>query len=177
LHKYIYTGPQLQAAVKFLRKHAGRVSPVTLDIGINDLLPNFESAKCTIDARWERNLATLDNNLKDVILPQLSLALTVNGQVSGDLLLLNYYDPYQDSCPNTLQAIQTLNRHLAADASGYALSVDVFSSLRGPLSGKAALPIASICKYTWMCSTFKDVHPNKAGYSAMVSAIEHTVNY
>lgn len=177
LHKYIYTGSQLQAAVNFLHKHAGRVSPVTLDIGINDLLPDFESAKCTIDARWERNLATLDSNLRNVILPQLSAALTVNRQVSGDLLLLNYYDPYQDRCPNTLQAIQTLNRHLAADSSGYAIPVDVFGALRGPLTGKTALPVASVCKYTWMCSAFKDVHPNKKGYSAMASAIEHTINY
>jgi hypothetical protein len=35
-----YTGLQLKAAVSYITGHAGTVSPVSLDIGANDLLPD-----------------------------------------------------------------------------------------------------------------------------------------
>ena len=172
LHKYLYSGPQLQEAVSYLHTHAGQVSPVTLDIGANDLLPDFNATKCTLGAKLQSDLAQVNSDLKNVILPQLVAAMTVNGQMTGDLLLLNYYDPYQSACPNTVQYIQVLNQNLADDASGLATPVDVFSSF-----GQTGSSASSICTYTWMCSTFKDIHPNRAGYSLIASAIERTVNY
>lgn len=182
LHKYIYTGPQLQAAVNYLHAHAGQVSPVTLDIGANDLIPDLDTTKCTISPRWQQDLTTVDNNLKNVILPQLVAALTVNGQMTGDLLLLNYYDPFQSMCPNTIPYIQTFNQDLAA-ASGHATLVDIYSafdhSSTGDHSsaGTVAAPASNLCTYTWVCGKDKNIHPNQSGYALMASTIEHTVNY
>ncbi|HEX7736380.1 MAG TPA: GDSL-type esterase/lipase family protein [Ktedonobacteraceae bacterium] len=205
LHKSVYLGPQLDAAVNFLRAHAGQVSPVTLDIGVNDLIPDLNGATCTINPKWTSDLALAMNNFKNVILSRLIAAMTVNGQMTGDLILLNYYDPYQDKCPNTVADIQVLNQGLATAAAGRATMVDVFSAFAAPVNAVAALsaplvaaavtpvsstrpdpapvnapapvPASNICAYTWMCSSFRDVHPNSTGYSVIASTIEHTVNY
>jgi lysophospholipase L1-like esterase len=172
LRKYPYVNSQLQAAVSYLQKYAGQVSPVTLDIGVNDLLPDFNTKDCSIKPQWGSDLAKVDHNLTSVILPQLVAAMTVNGQMTGDLLLMNYYDPYQNLCPATVSAIQTLNAHLAADASGYATMVDIFTPFGG-----ATTPDPHTCTNTWICSTFHDIHAKTAGYSVMAGAFEQTSGY
>ncbi len=181
LRKYLYNGPQLQEAVNYLHAHAGQVSPVTLDIGANDLIPDLNTANCSIKASWQNDLSMVNNNLKNVVLPQLIAAMTVNGRMTGDLILLNYYDPYQDICPNTLANIQAFNQDLAADVSGRATLVDVFSafatSSTGTVSSSASASASHLCLYTWMCNKTKNIHPNQAGYRLMASAIENTVKY
>src|SRR5260370_40062709 len=44
LRKYPYIGPQLAAAVTYLKSFKGQISPVTLDIGANDLLPDINTS-------------------------------------------------------------------------------------------------------------------------------------
>lgn len=172
LRKFPYVGPQLKAAVAYLHSHAGQVSPVTLDIGANDLTADLNISTCTINAKWETDLALVDHNLTTVILPQLVAAMTVNGRVTGDLLLMNYYDPYQNVCSDTVPFIQEINAHLAADARGFATMVDVFTPFGG-----AAVPDVNTCSYTWMCSIFKDIHARDAGYSVMAAAFERAAGY
>jgi lysophospholipase L1-like esterase len=172
LRKFPYVGPQLQAAVAYLHHHAGQVSPVTLDIGANDLTSDLNIATCSINANWETDLAKVDHNLTAVILPQLAAAMTVNGHMTGDLLLMNYYDPYQNVCANTVPFIQEINAHLAVDARGFATMVDVFTPFGG-----ASTPNAHICTYTWMCSVFKDIHAKDAGYNVMAAAFEQAAGY
>jgi lysophospholipase L1-like esterase len=172
IRKYLYTGPQLNAAVKYLRANAGQVSPVTLDIGANDLLPDLNTSNCTVSATWANDLAAMDTNLKNVILPELQAALTVNGQITGDLLLMNYYDPYQNQCPNTVAYIQQINTHLAADAQGFATVADVFDAFGG-----ATTPDPNTCNYTWICSVFKDIHARDAGYQVIANAFEQAAGY
>jgi lysophospholipase L1-like esterase len=172
LRKYLYVGAQLPAAVKYLKKYAGQVSPVTLDIGANDLLGDIDPSTCAISATWASDLAAVDTNLTKTILPQLSAALTVNGARTGDLLLMNYYDPYQNVCPNSVAYIQEINQHIAIDAVGYGPVVDVFSAFGG-----ATTPNPNICSYTWMCSVFKNIHATSTGYSVMAKAFEQTAGY
>ncbi|WP_376793829.1 SGNH/GDSL hydrolase family protein [Thermogemmatispora sp.] len=173
LRKYPYLGSQLNAALNFLRAHAGQVSPVTLDIGANDVLPYLNSQTCAIDTTASTSaLQTLDYNLRQVILPQLRAALTVNGQVTGDLLVMNYYDPYQNKCPNTVPYTQQLNEHLASDVQGFGVLVDVFSAFGG-----ATVPNNNICSYTWMCSVFHDIHATDKGYQVIAQSFEQTVGY
>lgn len=175
LRKYPYLGPQLQAAVHFLHQHAGQVSPVTLDIAANDLIPDLNTSNCSIRSSWADDLATVDANLTQTILPELVAALTVNGKVTGDLLLMNYYDPYQNLCPNTVPYIQLLNQHLLADARGYATVVNVFDPFGG-----ATTPNPNICTYTWMCKdpiTLLAIHATDTGYSVMANAFEQAVGY
>lgn len=172
LRKYFYTGAQLTAAVKYIKKYAGQVSPVTLDIGANDLLPDIDPSTCAISATWANDLATVDKNLTQTILPQLNAALTVNGQRTGDLLLMNYYNPYQNICPNSIPYIQEINQHITADAAGYGPVADVFTAFGG-----AASPDPNTCNYTWMCSVFKNIHASSTGYSVMAKAFEQSSGY
>jgi lysophospholipase L1-like esterase len=144
---------QLAAAVAFLQANAGKVSPVTLDIGANDLLHDTVASTRTVNVSgFNADLATLDSNLKETILPALLKALTVDGRVTGSIVMMNYYDPLQNFCPNTVQYTETLNAHLAADVSGFGIIVDVFDAFGGP-----NVPNPNICTYTWICSAL-DIH-------------------
>jgi lysophospholipase L1-like esterase len=173
LRKYPYIGSQMNAALTYLKQHAGQVSPVTLDIGANDVLGDIDSSNCTINQdQFNADLATLDANLTQTILPKLHAALTVNGQVTGDLILMNYYDPYQNICPNTVSDVQLVNQHLASDVSGYGTIVDVFTAFGG-----ANVPNKHICSYTWMCSIFTDIHATDKGYSIIAKTFEQGYGY
>ena len=171
LRKYPYLGPQLNAALSYLRQHAGQISPVTLDIGANDILPDINTTTCSVNTnKFNADLATLDANLTQIILPDLHKALIVHGQTTGDLLLMNYYNPYQNICPSTLTYLERLNQHLARDAQGYGSLVNVFAAFGG-----ASQP--HVCSYTWMCTIFKDIHPQNLGYSVIASAFETDTGY
>jgi len=174
LRKYFYLGPQLSAAINYLHRHVGQVSPVTLDIGANDLTPAINTSNCTVNQQqFSAALAPLDYNLAHVILPQLHAALTVNGHVTGDLVMMNLYDPFQNICPNNSVAFtEMVNAHLAADMGSYGPIVDVFSSFGGPNT-----PNPHICTYTWMCSVFKDIHATNTGYSVIAATLEQGIGY
>jgi lysophospholipase L1-like esterase len=168
--KYPYAGPQLAAALAFIRHHPGRVSPVTIDIGANDVLPLVNPSTCAVPAPavFTQTLATFDANFSS-ILAQLRTAL----QGSGDLVTMNYYFPYQNQCPNLLPDVQLFNQHLAIDAQQNGVPVvDVFSAFGG-----AAVPNTNLCAYTWICSTYHDIHATKRGYAALATAFEATLGY
>jgi len=173
LRKFPYIGAQLNAALFYLALHPGQVSPVTLDIGANDLLRDIDMKTCVINTtKFADDLATLDANLTNTILPKLHNALVVNGTLTGDLVVMNYYDPYQNACPNTVPYIQTFNQHIADDVNGYGTIADVFSAFGG-----ATTPNANICSYTWECSIFHDIHSKNTGYSVIASTFESAVGY
>ena len=159
---------QLAAAVAFLQAHAGKVSPVTLDIGADDLLPDFNPLICTVtEPKFDIDLALLDSNLKNIILPALQTALTVKGRVTGSIVLINYYEPYQKNCPHSVPFTQTVNQHLAADVSGFGIIVDVFTAFGG-----SGVPNPNICIYTWMCTApplGPNIHPTDQGYSVIAN--------
>jgi lysophospholipase L1-like esterase len=154
---------QLAAAVAFLQAHAGKVSPVTLDIGANDVLRDIDPTSCTVNTgQFNSDLAALDANLTGTILPALREALTVNGRVTGSIVMMNYYDPYQNVCPNSVPFVQTLDEHLASDSSGFAFIVDVFTAFGG-----SGVPNPDLCGFTWMCTPpplGPNIHPTDEGY-------------
>lgn len=176
--KYFYLDSQLQAAVDFLSNHRGQVSPVTLDIGVNEFLESFaiNGFNCNVDADKAQNvLSLMDYNLTQIILPSLTQAMSVDGQMTGDLFMLNYYDPFANMCPNLAPWLQLLNQHLAADASGFATMVDVFTPFGGSTD-----PNPLVCTYTWMCSDplfATAIHANTTGYQVMANTIEQVAGY
>lgn len=172
LRKSLYASPQLQAALAYLHKHAGQVSPVTLDIGGNDMIRDINPKTCAISPNWEADLAAMDADLTRVILPQLVAALTVNNQLTGDLLLMNYYDPFQNTCPTSVPYVQEINQHLATDAAGLATTVDIFTPFGGTTT-----PDPHTCALTWMCSAFKDIHAQDSGYRIIATAFEQATGY
>jgi lysophospholipase L1-like esterase len=176
--KYLYLGAQLHAAVSFLSAHRGQVSPVTLDIGVNEFIESFaiNGFNCDVNTNEAQNILSLmDYNLTRIILPALTQAMTVDGHMTGDLFMLNYYDPFANECPNFAPWLNLLNQHLAADASGYATMVDVFTPFGG-----SANPNPLVCTYTWMCSDplfATGIHANTTGYQVMANAIEQVAGY
>ncbi len=169
-NKQTGTTPQLTAALQDLQNNAGNVALVTLNIGSNDVLPNIDLAHCTVnDDKFNADLATLDNNLTQTILPQLHAALQVNGNQTGQLLVGNYYDPFQNQtfCPNinTTPYVQTLNQHLADDVSAYGSIVDVFDAIN-----TATTPDPNLCTDTWICSQYTNIHATNKGYWVIAKA-------
>lgn len=172
LHNY-YIGSQLSAALSFINAHAGKVSPVSLDMGANDLLPDINSSTCTVSSSWSTDLANLDSRMTGTILPKLTAALTVNGVRTGDLVMMNYYDPYQNICPNSLSYVQTLNQHLANDAAQFNVPVsDVYTAFGG-----STTPNPNICTDTWMCSVYQNIHATTAGYGVIATTFQTTAGY
>jgi lysophospholipase L1-like esterase len=170
-----YTGPQLDAAVNFIKRNNGRISPVTLEIGANDVLPDFDQATCTPVANYLADLATMDANLTKTILPRLLDALaTPTGHQAGDLVLLNYYNPFVRECANSPDFVHLINEHLAADAAQFRVPVvDIYAAFGGD-----AFMADHICTLTWICDAqFHDIHPTTAGYHLIAQAIESVLNY
>lgn len=164
--------PQLATALSYLHANAGTVSPVTLDMGINDLIYDSNIATCTVNKpRFYKDLATLDFNLRHIILPALHSALLVNGKLTGDLLLMNYYDPFQNLCPQLVVYTQLLNNHLAQDVRGFGSIVDVFRAFGGTTA-----PNQNICSYTWICNRH-DIHATDTGYSVIANTFERATGY
>ena len=152
------TPAQLTLALAFLAAHPRQVPFITLDIGANDVLGDTNPVTCAVNvATFNAHLATLDFNLTHIILPQLHAALH-----SGVIVMMNYYDPFQNICPNTVPFTQTENQHLAADVRGFGSIVDVFSAFGG-----ARVPNPNICRFTWMCTSFVNIHPTTLGYSVI----------
>lgn len=173
LRKFPYLGSQLAAALTYLNTHPGQVSPVTLNIGSNDVLSAINVKNCSVDkAQFETNLATLDNNLTQTILPQLHDALTVNHKVTGDIVMMSYYDPFQNVCPNTVSYVQELNQHLAKDVLHYGLLVNVFKAFGG-----FTTPNTTLCTNTWMCTVFQNIHASNTGYDVIAKAFEDSLGY
>ncbi len=173
LRKFPYIGSQLNAALSYLTHYPGQVSPVTLDVGSDDITSDINTSTCVINTKkFASDLATLDANLTQTILPKLHNALVVNGKRTGDLIMMNYYDPYQNLCPNTVSYMQVFNQHLARDVNGYGSIADVFSAFGG-----VTAPNTHICSYTWECSIFHNVHSTDAGYSVIASAFERVAGY
>jgi lysophospholipase L1-like esterase len=184
---YYYPGAQLTAAVNFIKAHPGQVSPVTLDIGANDLTPDINTSTCAINPKWSTDLATVQTNLSN-ILSQLQSAL--NG--TGDLLVMTYYDPYANICPNTIPYVQypaspsipnTMNSTIASvAATSGATLVDVFNNVS---FGGTTSPNANLCTYTWYitrppCSSNSlspDIHPKSQGYTLIAGVFESVYGY
>lgn len=173
IHHDAYTGAQLDAAVSFLQRHAGAVNPITLDIGSNDVLPDWDANTCTAAPNGTTDLARLDANLTRTILPRLIAAVGAQYR-KGDLVLLNYYNPYARACPGSAVFVNTLNSHLAADAAQFGVPVaDVYTAFGGD-----AHMADHLCAYTWICNTqFHDIHPTTQGYQVIAGAVERVLSY
>lgn len=174
LHKGFYTGAQLTAAVDFLTAatQRGRVNPVTLEIGANDVLKDWNSGTCSPGPSLDTDLATMDANLVGTILPDLIKALTgPTGVIGGDLHMMNLYNPFAKECPNSTPFVHKVNDHLLADAAHFKIPVvDIYTVFGGD-----ANMAANICTLTWICSDKHDVHPTNKGYSYMAQAVEYAI--
>jgi lysophospholipase L1-like esterase len=158
-----FRGPQLEAALRFLRAHPGQVSPITLTLWGNDLLENFSPA-CKGDlvcirghasaglARFGSRLASIVGRLRAAA-PRAEIILTGAWNLDAE-------HPAQSE-PLFRSIDATIAR---AAASGKARVARIY-----PIFTPVAKPKGRICALTFICSQ-GDPHPTDAGYRAMATA-------
>lgn len=156
LAKSRYEGSQYEQARAVIRANPGRVGPVTLTIGANDVLSELGPQCAENVPGFDAALARLDTNL-DTILGGLRQEL--GG--AGALVLTTYYNPYEQACPNTAPYLLRLNQQLTAAAQRHGVRVVDISYL---FAGRT-------CELTWMCSRYRDIHATTAGYQLMADRL------
>jgi lysophospholipase L1-like esterase len=169
--RYPHAGAQLSAALAVLHAHPGVVSPVTVEVGYDDA-PSVALIQpgCTLTyaSKIRRTLATFDANLQTILS---ALQTALHG--TGDLLVLNLYVATQNSCPASNKLQQQFNQHLAADVvTEGATLVPIYDIFNTP-SGQSP----TLCRLTWMCTSYKNIHPNPTGQMAIAQRILSITGY
>lgn len=184
LDHYHYSGAQLNAAVNFIKSHPGQVSPVTLDIGANDLTPDItiSGSTCTIKSTWATDEQNTIARIKSILTALMNALTNSSGQLTGDLLVMNYYDPYENVCSASLPDLATFDSDIASAVSSvyanFGSNGNAVADVFGAFGGQTPPPNSTICNDTWYTascpgkSSSTDIHPNRTGYSLIATTFE-----
>ena len=171
-----FVGPQLQAALLFLRAHPGEVSPITLTLWGNDL-PNL-LGPCTVNGQIDpecvrSNAPGFANSFGarvSGILGQLRAATP-----DAEIVVLGAWDSYIDVLAFADPLFQSLNASLAqAAAANRARFADPFPVFNP--QGNLAAEVNAICTLTLLCAK-GDSHPSDAGYRALATLVWAASDY
>lgn len=144
-----YAGTQMDAAIGFLNAHPGQVSPITIDLGANDVNACGFDQVCIA-----RAIAVVGENMR-VILSALRAAAP-----SAEIIVMQYYNPFAVLDPTTNAGAESLNSALAgAAATVRGRLADAFT----PFNLAPAEP-ATLCALTLFCTSLHDIHASDAGY-------------
>jgi lysophospholipase L1-like esterase len=164
-----YDGSQLSAALAFLLAHRGQVSPITINIGANDL--NGLRAACGADVscyftNGPAVVATISANLS-YILGQLRAAAP-----DAEIITFTNYDVASLFDPRLLQLTQAFNSVIISTAAASSVRVaDVFGAFNnGPQP-------TTLCALTFVCTPLQDSHPTDLGYEAIARQIWSASDY
>ena len=163
-----YSGSQLDAATAFLRAHRGQVSPITVNLGENDL--NVLRTLCGSDIscyqiQGPKILEKIAANL-DQILGALR-KVTPNTEI----ITFTNYDVAFLIDPRFLQLTDAFNEVVKNTAEAHGVRVaNVFAAFNGPPQP------ATICSLTFVC-TSGDSHPTDAGYQVIAEQIWQASDY
>jgi lysophospholipase L1-like esterase len=177
-------GGQLDAAVAFIgteRAAGRRVSPVTLSIGGNDMVNVLLGSTTTVTDALTLYRANLEQ-----ILDRLVLALDEGGEPSGDLLLMNYYNPYPNLAafvpPGQLNAdpdrdVPRFNQIIAEAAAARGLTVvDAYAAFLGREASLTFVRFPYNLDPTALRRNF-DYHPREAGHRVLASGFADATGY
>jgi lysophospholipase L1-like esterase len=139
-----YSGSQLGAALAFLHAHPGQVSPITIDLGVNDVNvcsdPSCALAKIQIVAV---NMGIILSALHDAA-------------PSAEIIVMQYYNPFGDPTRNSV--VQALNAALESDTAA------VRGRLADAFTPFNLAPPGTLCVLTLICTPLHDTHASDAGY-------------
>jgi len=158
-----YDGSQLSAALAFLHAHRGRVSPITINLGTNDL--NGLRTLCGDDeacyfANGPVVLNEIATNLQ-YILSQVRAAAP-----DAEIITFTNYDVASLFDARLLQLTEAFNSVVIATAAQSSVRVaDVFGAFNG-----GPQP-ATLCALTFICTPLQDSHPTDLGYEAIAQQI------
>jgi lysophospholipase L1-like esterase len=151
--------PEALARIEQFRTEGLRVSPISLDIGGNDL----RAVEQAPDPEREQALASLARNLSD------ALDRLREAAPDADLVVMTYYDPYggDPGVPNSDAAwVARLNTTIreAAERRGVAVA-DVYAAFGGGLS------------YQYTNILLGDVHANRQGHAVIAEQYWRALQY
>jgi lysophospholipase L1-like esterase len=150
-HPYTDSHTQLSDAIAFLRAHPRQTSPVTIDIGANDLLGGA-------------TVAHVAQNL-GLILGEIRAAAPTT-----EIIVMGLYNPLF-TVPGADQLVEgSFNPTMAQVASQFhAFFADPFPAI----NHGTAYPneAASVCSQIAICTPLQDIHPFDNGYAAIASVI------
>jgi lysophospholipase L1-like esterase len=185
---------QLAAAVAFLKRHAGHVQLVTIDIGANDLNP------CLVLTNLTKIVKCLEKVFPPMLknLTQIMTELRAVDPSPGVIIGMNYYDPILADWLEGTTAARTLATDSVALAQAFgsdlagvytkfgAPTADVYSAFKTakfkpvvdtPAFGPLPLNVALICSYTWECAAppvGPNEHANQLGYGVIANTFLST---
>lgn len=183
-HPYTPHASQLADALAILKENSN-VSPITLDIGANDVL-QFLASKCGFPSTFTCSPAEVEAEFAHIagnvysILAQLHAAAP-----NAQIVLIGLYNPYPTVLPapggdKTTAALNSALQNVAAAVpdTSFANPEPEFnpSILTG---GPETADLPTICSFTAMCpgGTFNptspnaDIHPTTLGYGVMATTV------
>jgi lysophospholipase L1-like esterase len=159
-----FRGSQLKAAVSVLRAHPGEVSPITLTLWGNDLLPLSEKGK-----RAPRAIASVASRLTSILRGLRAAAPT------AEIIVTGAWNPEADQLKRAEPLYRSLDAAIArATAASRARVAKTFAVFNPP--GNLRTQRARLCALTFFCSK-GDPHPTDAGYRAMADAFMAASGY
>jgi lysophospholipase L1-like esterase len=183
-HSYGSNASQLADALAVL-KESPNVSPITLDIGANDVL-QFLASKCGFPASFTCSPTEVEAEFGHIAGNVLSILVQLREAApKAQIVLLGLYNPYPTvlPAPGGDKTTAALNEALAkvgaaVPGTSFANPEPAFnpSLLTG---GPETVDLPAICSFTAMCpgGTFNptspnaDIHPTKLGYAVMAGIV------
>jgi lysophospholipase L1-like esterase len=159
-----FRGSQLKAALSFLRAHRGQVSPVTLTLWGNDLLPLSAKGK-----RAPGAIASFASRFNSIV-QQLRVAAP-----TAEIIVSGAWNPEADQLQRAEPLYRSLDAAIArVAAASRARVANIFAAFNPP--GNIRAQKARLCALTFFCSK-GDPHPTDAGYRAMADAFMAASGY
>ncbi|MEU6356210.1 GDSL-type esterase/lipase family protein [Streptomyces sp. NPDC047072] len=175
---------QLDAALKAMAEHNGKVAYVTIDIGANDIRACVSATGSIDSACLSKAGQSIASNLG-----QITGALSKAGSKGTQFAGATYYNPVlaawllgdagQKSAKESASLVSAANSAIsqvyaatgfkAADVAGAFSSDDFDHLVNVPGYGEVPTNVAKICQLTWAC-TKQDPHPNAAGHKVIADA-------
>jgi lysophospholipase L1-like esterase len=168
-----FSGSQMDAAEAFLRAHPHQTSPITIDIGGNDVL--HEVSACTanpapypdtltcVAAQTPATAAHIAQNLR-MILGNLR-----DRAPKTEIIVIGLYNALAPQFGTSSDALaELLNGAMADAASDYgARFADPLPVFNPP--GPNEIP--TVCALVAVCGPLHDIHPTDAGYRALADVV------
>jgi lysophospholipase L1-like esterase len=183
-HPYTPYTSQLADALAVLKENPD-VSPITLDIGANDVL-QFLASKCGFPATFSCSPAEVEAELGHIAANVYSILAQLHAAApKAQIVLIGLYNPYPTvlPAPGGDQTTAALNTALAGVAA--AVPGTSFANPEPPFNPSSvtgapeATDLLTICAFTAMCpgGTFNptspnaDIHPTTLGYAVMAGVV------
>jgi lysophospholipase L1-like esterase len=167
-----FRGAQAQAALAFLAAHPGQVSPITVTLFGNDIVPEFGNCRNLVAcarARGPKVIAAFAARLGSI------LGRLRASAPGAEMIVTGAWNFDEEHPALTAALFRPLNQAMAREASRvkarFADPLPFFNIERSP-----AVQRARLCVYTYVCSR-ADPHPTDAGYRAYARAVIEASSY